>query len=70
MQNCLLTFGTERFKVVVFKEPTTKEVRRLMRQRFGNRGYKITQDGIFTRQPGRSWQLFASDLEEAISLIK
>jgi len=61
----LLTFGSDRYFIKVFTEATLKEVRRLMRQRFGNRGYKISDDGIFVRQPGQSWQFFASDLNEA-----
>ena len=65
MRGNILTFGQERYQVKVFQEATLKEVRRLMNRQFGNRGYKISHDGIYIRQPGQSWQFFASDLDEA-----
>jgi hypothetical protein len=65
----ILTFEQERYQVKVFKEATVKEVRRLMRQRFGKQWYKISEEGVFIRQPGQNWQLFASDLDEAKMLI-
>jgi len=70
MLNYSLTFGSERYKVVVFKEATLKEVKRLLRQRFGDRRYKVTDDGVFIREFGQSWQLFAPDLDKAAMLLK
>jgi len=52
------------------KEATLKEVRRLLRQRFGERMYKISDDGIYIRQPGQSWQYFAADYDEAVALVQ
>jgi len=66
-----LTFGSKRYKVVVFIEPTRTEIKRLLRQRFGNKCYKITKEGIYFREVGRQgWQFFAQDLEEAAMLLK
>ncbi|MCL2224102.1 MAG: hypothetical protein FWB96_03935 [Defluviitaleaceae bacterium] len=65
-----LTFGSERYKVICFREPTRKEVKGLLRQRFGDKCYKISKDGIYFRIEGkRGWQLFAQDLEEAAMLL-
>jgi hypothetical protein len=62
-----LVFKSERYWVEVFKEPTANGVRKLLRQRFGAKMFKITNDGIFTRQSGvLGWELFASDFEEAV----
>jgi hypothetical protein len=41
-----------------------------MRRRFGERMYKISDDGIYIRQPGQSWQYFASAYDEAVALAK
>jgi hypothetical protein len=72
MLNYPLTFGDKRFRVAVFVEPTRKEIKRLLRQRFGDRCYKITEDGIYIREAmiGSGWRFFAQDLEEAATLLK
>ena len=70
MRHNVLTLGKERYFIKVFREPTISEVRKLLRQRFGDKRYKITDDGIFTRQSGQSWQFYANDLEEAVMLMK
>jgi alanyl-tRNA synthetase len=70
MRGNIITFGKERYVVHVYKEATLKEVRRLMRQRFGERMYKISDDGIYIRQPGQSWQYFSNDYDEAVALAK
>ncbi len=64
-----LAFKTERYWVEVFEEPTKNAVRKLMRERFGLRMYKISSDGIYTRREmNNDWQFFARDFEEAVSL--
>ena len=70
MQKHLLTFGSDRYFIKVFKEATLKETRRLLRQRFGERMYKITDNGIYIRQTGQSWQYFAADYDEAVTLAQ
>jgi hypothetical protein len=67
-----LTFDRDRYKVIAFIEPTKKEIKRLMRQRFGDRCYKITENAIYIWKAiiGSGWQFFASDLEEAAMLLK
>jgi len=70
MLNYPLVFGKERFKVEVFIESTRAEARRILRQRFGERMYKISDDGIYIRQPGQSWQYFAADYDEAVALAQ
>ena len=65
-----LTFKAERFRVVVYREPTIAGVRRMMRRRFGLGMFKRSRDGIYTRQEGvRGWRFFAADLEEAVDRI-
>ena len=70
MLNYAMVFGKDRFKVEVFIEPTKAEARRVLRQRFGTRNYKISEDGIYIRQTGQSWEYYAPDAQEAVWMTK
>jgi hypothetical protein len=64
-----LTFGKKRYRVEVFEGATVVGIRKLLRERFGKWNHQITRDGgIWVRQKGESWQLFAADLEEAFEI--
>jgi hypothetical protein len=70
MLNYPLIFGSERYKVFVFIEPTRKEIKQLLRQRFWDKRYKVTEDGVYIRKTSQSWQMFAPDLEKVAMLLK
>jgi len=64
-----IALKNKRYWVEVYETPSTAEVRRLMRERFGFFNYKICDDGVYIRGEGRKgWRLFASDFEEAVEL--
>ena len=61
-----LVFGSERYHVEVFTEPTKNGAKRLIRQKLGLKMF-VKADGIYVRdRKTEEWRWFAEGLDEAV----
>jgi hypothetical protein len=66
-----LAFKAKRYWVEVFEAATEYSVRKLLRQKFGTKRYRISGEGIFVSPEGtKGWQFFAEDFDEAAELCQ
>lgn len=64
-----LAFGSERYWVEVFEEPTENGVRKKVRRELGLKIF-VKPDGIYVRdRRTEEWRYFAKDFEEAMGNV-
>jgi len=58
-----LAFKSKRYWVEVFTEPSERAIRAALRERFGKKNYRITEDGVFFRVEGvKGWQKLEGEI--------